>query len=198
MKPQRKFDPYAVLGVARDATADAIKRAFRSKVKDTHPDAGGRLGEFEQVTRAQVILLDPKRRRKFDETGDVDNPDIQEPDHGALTMLSGLLAQILADGERDPLQYDLVVVMRDSLLADERKEAQGLAAIDRSLARITKMRKRFRRKAAGQNVFESMLAFSETQLREMKDKQAHIKADRARALEILGNYILSFYATRCR
>lgn len=185
---QRKFDPYAVLGVARDATADAIKRAFRSKAKDTHPDAGGHSGEFERVERAQVILFDTKRRRRFDETGSIDDPDIQGPDHGALTMLSSLLQQMLADGDHDPLQHDAIGVMRDSLLADERKEAQGLAGIERSLARVAKMRKRFRRKAAGQNVFDSMLAFSEVQLCEMKAKQAHIKADRVRALEILDEY----------
>ncbi|MDO8534560.1 MAG: DnaJ domain-containing protein, partial [Xanthobacteraceae bacterium] len=96
MKQQRKFDPYEVLGVQRDAAADAIKRAVRAKAKETHPDVGGAPGEFERVKRAQVILLDPKRRRKFDETGNADDPDIQSPDHGALTMISSLLAQILA------------------------------------------------------------------------------------------------------
>lgn len=188
MNPQRKFDPYAVLGVARDATADVIKRAFRSKAKDTHPDAGGQPGEFERVQRAQMILLDPKRRRRFDETGAVDDPDIQSPDHGALTMISALLAQLLADGDHDPLQHDVIMVMRNSLLEDERKEAQGLAGIDRSLDRIAKMRKRFRHKKSGQNIFERMLAAHENQLKEVKAKQAHIKADRARALEVLAEY----------
>ncbi|MDO8533519.1 MAG: DnaJ domain-containing protein [Xanthobacteraceae bacterium] len=188
MKQQRKFDPYEVLGVPRDAAAEVIKRAVRAKAKETHPDVGGAPGEFDRVKRAQVILLDPKRRRKFDETGNADDPDIQSPDHGALTMISSLLAQILADGENDPLKYDLIEVIRNSLRADEKKEAQGLAAAERSLVRIAKMRKRFRRKAEGHNVFESMLTFSEIQLREMIAKQAHIKADRARALEILAEY----------
>lgn len=188
MKPQRKFDPYAVLGVTRDAAIDAVKRAFRSKAKDTHPDAGGDRAAFERVQRAQMILLDPKRRKKYDETGDADEPDVQSPDHGALTMIAALLAQILADDSNDPFKHDLIEVICNSLRADEKKETQGLARAERSLKRIARMRSRFQKQKAGANVFEPMLSFSETQIREMIAKQKSIKADRARALEILAEY----------
>jgi len=45
-------NPWAVLGVAEDATDDEIRRAFRRRVKQTHPDRGGDAGECAAVLRA--------------------------------------------------------------------------------------------------------------------------------------------------
>lgn len=73
-----QFDPYAVLGVARDATSDQITTAYRIKVKEYHPDAGGRPEDFHVVNRSLSILKDPVRRRRFDETGIADDA---EPDN---------------------------------------------------------------------------------------------------------------------
>lgn len=56
-------DPYAVLGVSRDADDAAIHSAYRKAVRRTHPDAGGSAGEFEAVQEAYEVLRDPDRRR---------------------------------------------------------------------------------------------------------------------------------------
>lgn len=70
-------DPYEELGVDRDATSDEINKAFRKKAKKVHPDGGGTPEEFERVKRASMVLLDPAKRKKFDEDGTVgdDAPD---------------------------------------------------------------------------------------------------------------------------
>ena len=54
-------DPWKVLGVARGAGQDEIKRAYRAKVRLTHPDAGGSHEEHTKVERALAILSDPVR-----------------------------------------------------------------------------------------------------------------------------------------
>lgn len=45
-------NPWAVLCVAEDAPYTEVQRAFRRRVKQTHPDGGGDAGEFATVVRA--------------------------------------------------------------------------------------------------------------------------------------------------
>jgi hypothetical protein len=60
----------AVLGVRERATREDIKRAYRARVLETHPDRGGDRAEFEAVVRAYEALADadpvaPARRNPF-------------------------------------------------------------------------------------------------------------------------------------
>lgn len=67
-------DPYSVLGVARAATDDEIRRAYLKLVKELHPDVNpSRAGEerFKKVTAAHEILGDTEKRRQFDR-GEID------------------------------------------------------------------------------------------------------------------------------
>jgi curved DNA-binding protein CbpA len=57
------LDPYVVLGVARDATADQLKEAYRAKSRRYHPDHGGDDWAFKIVVRAYELLSDSPRHQ---------------------------------------------------------------------------------------------------------------------------------------
>ena len=59
---------YVVLGVARDASDEAIRQAFRALARQYHPDAGtgSSVERFRQVVDAYETLSDPARRRAYD------------------------------------------------------------------------------------------------------------------------------------
>ena len=54
-------DAYKTLGVARDATEDQIKKAYRSMASKHHPDKGGDTAKFQEVQSAYETLTDPKQ-----------------------------------------------------------------------------------------------------------------------------------------
>jgi len=66
-------DFYALLGVGRDADEEELKRAYRQRARELHPDstAGDPAAEaqFKEVTRAYEVLRDPQRRARYDRFG---------------------------------------------------------------------------------------------------------------------------------
>ncbi|MDO8472079.1 MAG: DnaJ domain-containing protein [bacterium] len=66
-------NPYETLGVAKDASTDEIKRAFRKLSHQHHPDKGGDAKQFQEINQAYQILSDPQKRDQFDQFGHVGN-----------------------------------------------------------------------------------------------------------------------------
>jgi DnaJ family protein A protein 2 len=63
-------DLYSVLGVPRTATEEEIRKAYKRRSLETHPDKpGGSKEEFQTVSQAKHILLDPGLRADYDATG---------------------------------------------------------------------------------------------------------------------------------
>lgn len=75
MEPTRDY--YEVLGVARDADARTIKRAFLKKARKLHPDVnkGPEAEEqFKEVNEAYSVLSDERKRANYDRFGDPNGP----------------------------------------------------------------------------------------------------------------------------
>ncbi|HEY1655943.1 MAG TPA: molecular chaperone DnaJ [Candidatus Tumulicola sp.] len=70
-------DYYAVLGVARDASGDEIKRAYRKLARTHHPDVSSDKSDaelrFKTINEAYEVLSDPGKRAQYDRFGSVTN-----------------------------------------------------------------------------------------------------------------------------
>ncbi|WP_270938772.1 DnaJ C-terminal domain-containing protein [Falsiroseomonas oryzae] len=75
-------DPYAIMGVKRDATQDEIRRAYRKLARKLHPDVnpGDKAAEerFKRVSAANDLLGDPEKRARFDR-GEIDASGQERP-----------------------------------------------------------------------------------------------------------------------
>lgn len=68
-----KRDYYEVLGISKGATTEEIKRAYRKKAHEYHPDKNGGDKEaeekFKEVNEAYEILSDPQKKERYDRFG---------------------------------------------------------------------------------------------------------------------------------
>jgi len=65
-------DLYEILGVPRDASADEIKKAYRSLAREHHPDVSAAPEaeeRFKEIVGAYEILSDPQKRQRYDAFG---------------------------------------------------------------------------------------------------------------------------------
>ncbi|MEG1798724.1 MAG: DnaJ domain-containing protein, partial [Synergistaceae bacterium] len=68
-----KKDYYDILGVARGASADEIKKAYRKLTRQYHPDANPGDAEaekkYKEINEANEVLSDPQKRAQYDQFG---------------------------------------------------------------------------------------------------------------------------------
>lgn len=106
------WDPRKELGVERGAAADDVKRAYRRRSKESHPDHGGDPDEFRRVNLAYEILIDEDRLKRYDQTGDTTAPrDLSG--HAALALADMFVAAV--HEVREWRTVDLREVVRQAL-----------------------------------------------------------------------------------
>jgi curved DNA-binding protein len=71
-------DYYETLGVARTATQDEIKKAYRKLASQHHPDKGGDTKKFQEIQTAYDTLSNPEKRSQYD------NPQPHFQEHGGM------------------------------------------------------------------------------------------------------------------
>jgi molecular chaperone DnaJ len=65
---------YDILGVTKTSTQDEIKKAFRKKAVEYHPDKGGDETKFKEISEAYETLSDERKKSEYDRTGGNPNP----------------------------------------------------------------------------------------------------------------------------
>ncbi len=135
-----KKDYYELLGVARNASADDLKKAFRKKARQYHPDANSDPGAeeiFKEMAEAYEILSDSQKRAAYDRFGhsafdgmgntgggtgfqDIDLSDIFE---GIFNTFGGGGRGRRRQGPRKgaDLRYDLTVEFEEAVFGIDKK-----------------------------------------------------------------------------
>lgn len=183
-------DLYEALGLGRDATEEEIIAAGRQAQKSAHPDMGGDPAAFDRVTRALVVLRDPVKRRRYDQTGDTSdvNPEALE-DMQALSVLGQQLNQILADLAISPGTNDIPALMGRGLGAGIEALKGQMLSIAAAERRVKEFRKRMSRKGDGPNRLDEILGAAEREHATRKEAVEQQRRVAEKALGMLDGYL---------
>lgn len=159
-------DLYKVLDVPKKADKAAIKRAYRKKSMQTHPDtANGSVKSFALVKKAYDTLSDDNKRKRYDRTGEAD--DVM-PDNGfsdAINIIAGIFNAVLqecAKQGQSPLEMDIVQKIKaciDSNITEILKQQRILKNV---LETDKKLHGRFKKKIkckTADNIMENIIKF---------------------------------------
>ncbi len=134
---------YDTLGVDSDATESQIKAAYREKARETHPDHNPDSEEFTDVNTAYGILSSSDKRNLYDKTGmasQLSEDDlIKEQAAGHIVMM---VQKIVADIGDNVFENDIVKMMSENCVQQEKGMVSNLKKIGRECSRWKKVRSR--------------------------------------------------------
>ena len=184
------MDLYRELGVDRAASKGEIRRAYRRGAKKAHPDGGGSAEAFERLNMAQLILLDDKKRKHYDETGEVE--DIA-PDNTQARILEFASVAIdialgnLANRGKEPHEADLLAEMRIIIRDMNHQLDQEISTYKKGVEKWGKVQGRFSVKD-GPNYLETLVLGKITQLSHMIAQIAGKKESLSALTDMIKNY----------
>lgn len=151
-----KMDYYEILNVAKDATPEEIKLAWRKLVRALHPDhqqdedKEASAEVFKRVKEAYEVLSDPDKRHNYDTYGKGDIDIREDVKQTVLSEFNGLLQT----PDVEVWTPDIFEAMRRSLRNKVSANLNQVKQAEKDIARMAKLAKRIVVKGEGaHNVF---------------------------------------------
>ncbi|OJD21084.1 hypothetical protein ACJ73_07577 [Blastomyces percursus] len=129
-EPPSSVNPYEVLGIEEKATADQIKSAYRKQALKHHPDKATPDSKetahkkFQEIAFAYAILSDPRRRRRYDTTGNTaESLDLEDDDFNWVDFFREQFSAVISSEAIDKIKREYQ--------GSEQERADLLAAYER-------------------------------------------------------------------
>ena len=145
----KRKNHYDTLGVKKDAKPDDIKRAYRRKAREVHPDkSNGNHDAMAELNNAFDVLSDPQRRLLYDSTGeDRQRPIDEEVKSAILQAFHDGLARDVADVLSHAKK--LLEAKANQIKAERSKAAEAQKKLSKRRAKI--------KVNAGENLFHLLI-----------------------------------------
>jgi DnaJ-class molecular chaperone len=181
---RKKKDLYDDLEVSKDASQEEVKKAYRKKAMQHHPDRGGDAEEFKVASRAYRVLGSKEKRERYDagETWEriLDSNDDQLP----LKTIADLFVRVIDQIDEF---IDVFELLRGEVHAGQKMASQQIKMNENMIGKYKRTIKKIKSKAK-QNVFAAIL---DNKIEQCEKTIASLIEQRAigdRMLEILDDY----------
>lgn len=152
-----KEDLYEILDINETATKKDIKKAYRKKAKTHHPDQGGNSDKFAEINKAHAILIDDKKRKLYDETGQTDENLKSKIAGAAHDRLSKFFLEIVAKKKEEIFQTNIIDLMEKNIF-NFREQCEGIiSAAKKEETHLRKIKKKVKYKGRSINLFSAIL-----------------------------------------
>jgi curved DNA-binding protein CbpA len=129
---------YDVLGITSESSPKQIKDAFRKRAKDLHPDHdGGDEEKMKELNKAYSILKNPSLRKKYDETGDADECDVNNTEPAIVRFMAELTFEMVKSPPASVASF-----LKSKLVIWERCYQQAKGATKHELVNLEKFKER--------------------------------------------------------
>jgi len=145
-------DLYDELGVARDATPEDIKKAYRRKSRKHHPDRGGDTAKMSKVNVAYAVLSDPMRRSRYDQTGDESN-GMSSVEAKAKNLIYAIMSDVL--NNVTPGRAQIIEQMRQHIKKECGKMKTHITQANAAIKRLEQHRTRLHDDGLFKNLFDA-------------------------------------------
>lgn len=140
-----KSNFYEDLGVPKSASQENIKKAFRKKAKQTHPDTGGNGDDFKTIVRAYNILSDEEKRKRYDNGENPDNLNNSNTHEQQVMSTVFNIFNGIVDQNIDLDHNDLFDIVRQNLKINKQKFETEKGNNQRNIERYNNILKRIKK-----------------------------------------------------
>lgn len=181
---------YTILDVEQDASPEEIKKAYRKKAQQCHPDKeNGDEELFKKVKEAYEVLSDELRRKHYDETGELVQEMLDAPVIQAIIEIVVKLAAQL-----DIEHTDLIDVCRTNVRATQEQHKRHKDNITSTAKRFCDAANRIKVAEGEENIIQQAL-LREAENLEAQGKNIHALIDVGeRILQMLDKYSYEYTA----
>lgn len=189
------LDFYDILGVQTDCSQDEIKKAFRQKAKETHPDTNeGMEDEFKKIKLAYEILGDEAKRSQYDLDGSYDQTCPEDMIRAKATQLCiEYMDRILHQGGLSACSIDLIGRIKDLIDEDIPQIQSKIREAEKHIQIAEKLINRVVKKNQGEtdehNIFYSYFERGIKAFKETKKELNIMLESRIKAKDIIGEYV---------
>ncbi|KAI0186663.1 DnaJ domain-containing protein [Xylaria flabelliformis] len=187
------IDPYEVLGLERNATAEQVKSAYRKLALKNHPDKVSEDQKqkahetFQSIAFAYAVLSDPIRRKRYDETGSTSESIVDSDGFSWSDFYREQFRDAISNDaiEKFAAQYKGSDEERDDILIAYEEHEGNMDAIYETimLSDVLKDDERFREIIDDAIAKKDVPAFKAYTKESKKSRQARVKAAQNEATE---------------
>ncbi len=151
------MNPYKILGVRKNANQKGIKKAFRNKVKEAHPDTGGTKEAFMKVRFAYGVLGNLKKKKLYDEKGILDEQSELSFDGDVIARIAKLFEQFIQSGTAFKKDIDIIKSMEETAIKIKATQQDKVNKLHKVETAFKELQNRITSNKDDKNIFSKMV-----------------------------------------